>query len=207
MPCKNSKCVAQAFERYCAHVGHRPKHVHSDGGKEFLGSFSALLRTHLIKQTYSCPYSSFENSIVERRVRSLKETTRRLMLESGLPIQFYGRAMHTAATILNVHPTQGDPVHSHTTPWKLIHPERPTPKLKVFGCLAYALKVPKSSRDDCLKYPGSVGWWVGFSDYSGGDMIYDPKDGTFKIRRDVICDEHWRYAKDSKDTKRSSLAS
>ena len=76
MPSKTSKCTSQAFQRYVAHTGIRPQHVHTDGGKEFLGSFSTLLRQHLVKQTYSCPYSSFENSIVERRVRSLKECTR-----------------------------------------------------------------------------------------------------------------------------------
>ena len=158
--------MLQCFQHYRAHTGHSPQHVHNDGGKEFLGSFSSYLKDNMIHQTYTCPYNSFQNSIVERRVRSLKESTRCLMLESGLPEPFYGRAMHTASVILNMHPTVDDPVHSTKTPWNIMHPNRKPPQLRVFGSLAYVLNVPKQSRKDNLKLPGSIGWFIGYSDNS-----------------------------------------
>ena len=127
---------------------------HTDSGKEFMGSFSTHLRDNTIYQTFTCPYRSFQNSIAERRVRSLKEGTRACMLESGLPDQFYGRAMHTASVSLNLHPTTDDPVHARTTPFAVMFPNRTPPKLRVFGSLAYVLNTPKQSRKDNLKLPG-----------------------------------------------------
>ena len=114
MPSKSSRCTHNSFLRYCAHTQKCPDHVHTDGGKEFMGSFAQHLRDKMVYQTFTCPYRSFQNSIVERRMLSLKQATRALMLESGLPEPFYGSAMHTASVILNLHPTFGDPVH-HVT--------------------------------------------------------------------------------------------
>ena len=153
MPSKSSRCTQQSFLRYCAHTQCTPSHVHTDGGKEFMGNLSAHLRDNTIYQTFTCPYRSFQNSIVERRVRSLKEGARACMLESGLPEQFYGRAMHTASVALNAHPTIDDPVHANTTPFAVMFPNRTQPKLRVFGSLAYVLNTPKKSRKDNLKLP------------------------------------------------------
>ena len=157
MPSKSSRCTQQSFLRYCAHTQCTPSHVHTDGGKEFMGNLAAHLRDNTIYQTFTCPYRSFQNSIVERRVRSLKEGARACMLESGLPEQFYGRAMHTASVALNAHPTIDDPVHANTTPFAVMFPNRTQPKLRVFGSLAYVLNTPKQSRKDNLKLPGSIG--------------------------------------------------
>ena len=115
------------------------------------------------------------------------------MLESGLPEQFYGRAMHTASVALNAHPTIDDPVHANTTPFAVMFPNRTQPKLRVFGSLAYVLNTPKKSRKDNLKLPGSIGWFIGYSDHSSGYLVYDPITHVIKIRRDVTFDERWRY--------------
>ena len=192
MPSKSSRCTHNSFLRYCAHTQKCPQHVHTDGGKEFMGSFAQHLREKMVYQTFTCPYRSFQNSIVERRMLSLKQATRALMLESGLPEPFYGRAMHTASVILNLHPTFGDPVHHDKTPWDIMHPNRSKPELKVFGSLAYVLNIPKQARTDNLKMPASTGWFVGYSDHSSGYMIYDPETRVMKTRRDVHFDERWR---------------
>jgi hypothetical protein len=167
--------------------------VHTDGGKEFLKHFSTYLRETGVRHTITCPYSSFQNSVVERRVRSLKEYTRRLMLDSGLPTEFWGRAMHTASVTLNQHPVLQDPVARGRSPFQIMWPDKQVPKLIVFGSVAYALIVPKAARDTNLKYPGKAGWFVGYSDFSVGYMIFDPQSSTFETRRDVHFDENWRY--------------
>ena len=66
-------------------------------------------------------------------------------------------------------------------------------KLKVFGSVAYSLIVPKAARTGNLKLPGSVGWFIGYSDNSDGYMIFDPIEGKCKVRRDVLFDQRWRY--------------
>ena len=74
---KSATNCLRSLQKWCQHTGTRPDHVHSDCGREFLGVFSEWLREHTVSQTFTCPYSSFANSIVERRVRSCKEAAPR----------------------------------------------------------------------------------------------------------------------------------
>ena len=191
---KSARNVLSSYRRFCAHTQTRPQHVHSDGGTEFQGVFSQFLRDSMIRQTYSCPYSAFQNSIAERRVRSCKEIARRNMLESGFPPQFYARAMHTGVVQMNQHPVIDDPLHSRTTPFAVMFPNRKPRPLRVFGSVAYSLILPKAARKDNLRYPGKVGWFIGYSDYSDDLMVCDPKTRTVSGRRDVLFDESWRYS-------------
>ena len=72
------------------------KEIHSDGGGEWLGKFSQYCRENNIRQTFTCPYSEFENGQAEHMVGVIKRRARRNLLDSGLPDQFWLRAAHTA---------------------------------------------------------------------------------------------------------------
>ena len=102
--------------------------------------------------------------------------------------------MHTGTVALNQHPVHDDPLHSNTTPFALMFPGRTPPPLRVFGSVAYSLVLPKAARKDNLKYPGKLGWFIGYSDYSDDFMVYDPLTRTVSGRRDVLFDENWRYS-------------
>ena len=127
-------------------------------------------------------------------MRTLKEGTRRNMLESGFPPEFYARAMHTGSVQINQHPVNDDPVHINTTPFAVMFPDRKPRPLRVFGSVAYSLVVPKAARTDNLRFPGRLGWFIGYSDYSDDFIVYDPATRTASGRRDVVFDESWRYS-------------
>ena len=50
--------------------------VHSDGGGEWLGKFSEYCRENGIAQSFTCPYSEFQNSQAERMVGISKRGAR-----------------------------------------------------------------------------------------------------------------------------------
>ena len=179
-----------ALERYCQQNG-MPTVLHTDGGTEFLGKTSKFCRANNIRQTFTCPYASFENSHAESTVGYLKRSGRRILLESGLPDAFWFRAMHTGAAI---HNQMVSPVNSLTTPLQAHFDDtRRAPELIVFGSVAYTLIVPKSARKSDLKHPAFAGIFVGYSDVSPAFMIYEPATGAVRPRRDVVFDEHWRW--------------
>ena len=58
----------------------------------------------------------------------------------------------------------------------------------------FALTVPKAARDSNLKFPGQVGWMVGYSDNSESYLVFCPLTRQLRPRRDVVFDENWRYS-------------
>ena len=84
------------------------KRVYSDSGGEFLGQFSKFCDDNLIPQYFSCPYSPWENSVVERLNYSLKKTARCMLLESPFGDEMWIRALHTASVVHNQHVNRWD---------------------------------------------------------------------------------------------------
>ena len=107
-------------------------------------------------------------------MRRLTEYTRRLMMESGLPDEFWSRAMHTAAITMNQHPVTHDPFANGRSPDQIMFPDQKSRQLFVFGSVAYSLILPKAARLSNLKFPGKIGWFVGYADNSSGYVIFDP---------------------------------
>ena len=187
---KAAALVAASLERYEQLCGPAAR-LHHDGGTEFLGATSAYCRKQGIRQTFTCPYSSFQNSNAESTVGYVKRAGRRILLESGLPDPFWLRCMHTACVIKNQMSSSRDP---SATPLQLkFGGGRQPHELVVLGSVAYTLVVPKSARKDNLKCPALAGIFVGYSDTCTGYLIYSPGTGKIMPRRDVVFDEHWRW--------------
>ena len=156
---KASALVAASLERYEQLCGPAAR-LHHDGGTEFLGATSAYCRKQGIRQTFTCPYSSFQNSNAESTVGYVKRAGRRILLESGLPDPFWLRCMHTACVIKNQMSSSRDPSAS---PLQLkFGGGRQPHELVVLGSVAYTLVVPKSARKDNLKCPALAGIFVGY---------------------------------------------
>ena len=192
---KSSRLTLLALQRFQQHIGKSVKRVHTDGGAEFLGHFSTYLRENSIKHTVTCPYSAFQNSICERRIGTIKNYARRIMLDSGLPQEFWARAMHTACFVMNQHRVYDSPVNKDKSPYMVAFPDKAIPKLYVFGAVAYTLILPKLARDTNLRYPAYAGIFMGYSDFRNGYVIYNPTTKQYQVRRDVVFDENWRYNK------------
>lgn len=83
----------------------------SDHGSEFLNRrVSQLFTDHGILHQLSCIYTPQQNGIVERRHRTLLNSARALMIQSGLPLKFWPYSILTATWIINR-------IHSEVLKW------------------------------------------------------------------------------------------
>lgn len=100
-----------AFQIWLARVeaesGCTMKALHADGGGEFI---SIKLRTFCEKKgisiKYAAPYMHEENGLAEREWRIIVTIKDFLLLDSGLPLDFWAEAMDTANYLQNRLPTK-----------------------------------------------------------------------------------------------------
>ena len=76
----------------------------SDWGGEF-HSFSSFFNTHGIIHRVSCPHTSEQNGIVERKHRHVVELGLTLLVQSSLPLKFWPDAFSSAVYLINMMPT------------------------------------------------------------------------------------------------------
>ncbi|GAA5982386.1 hypothetical protein JCM11641_006966 [Rhodosporidiobolus odoratus] len=144
----------------------------SDHGGEFVGGpLPGFLRARGIKHFKTVPYVSGQNGLIERQWRTLFETVRCWLAESGLPLSFWIHALYSAAHVHNLSPTVSlpnsiSPSHTYnaTVP-DLSH-------LRAWGCVGHlyvdgliwgAKVVPRSVCGRFIGYvEGMKGWkfWV-----------------------------------------------
>lgn len=94
------------------------------------------LRNNLDKQgiewEYCVPYTPQQNRVPERLNRTLMETTRTILQQSGLPDRFWGEAVSTATSPRNV---TGTRTHDGKTPIKILSGSCPfVGNIRTFGC-------------------------------------------------------------------------
>jgi hypothetical protein len=98
-------------------LGIQLEHFHSDGGSELI---SELVRTFLHAKgitTSHTPRDTPEmNSLLERKVRDLKEPVMSMLLHSTLPVSFWWIAWKTACYLQNRMPTVT--VYGYMTPFE-----------------------------------------------------------------------------------------
>jgi transposase InsO family protein len=82
-----------ALKDYCRHVG-TPKQILTDKDKVFIGNpFARYCLENKIDQRQSPAYRASFNGLIERSNKELKEIARSMLLDSGLPPQFWGYAV------------------------------------------------------------------------------------------------------------------
>lgn len=108
---------------------------------------SELHKLGIVHQS-SCSYSPQQNGIVERKHRTLLNTTRALRKQAHLPIHFWGDCILSATYLLNRTPTQ---LLKGLTPYELLFKQPPDfSNIKVFGshCYVTNLSPHKTKFDD-----------------------------------------------------------
>ena len=67
---------------------------HSDNALEYLSSqFQQFMPHHGIIHQTSCPYTPQQNGVAKRKNRHLIETARTLLIQSHVPLRFWGNAV------------------------------------------------------------------------------------------------------------------
>jgi hypothetical protein len=169
------------------------KQLQYDNGGEYLSHlFVNFLDSHGIIHRHSCPHSSPQNGLVERKHRHIREMGLSLLAHSHLPPQFWVDAFLMTVFLINRLPT---PVLDHQTPFsKLFHSPPDYTMLRVFGCACYPLMSPYVSNK--LSFTSKQCLFLGFSSNHKGYRCFDPVSQRVYFSRNVVFDETCFPAKD-----------
>lgn len=167
----------KALERYLAEVAPfgKVKRMRCDNGTEYLcNRFKNILLENQIRHEMSAPYSPHQNGTAERGWRTLFDTARCLLIESGVPKRLWTYAVLASAYIRN------RCFNSRTgkTPYELLTGKVPDVSgMHVFGSVCYAYVQRKGKLDA----RSEKGIFVGYDRCSPAYLVYF--SGRDEIRR------------------------
>lgn len=161
--------VLKEFDSFRASMdtqqGKKIKSLQTDNGLEYVNQdFEELLRKYGILRRLTAPYNPEQNGTAERRNRTLMDTARCLVIQSGLPAYLWAEAVNTANFIRNrcrTRKLQGK------TPYELWFGNAPNvSNLKRFGCEVFIME--RSPGRSKLQPRSRRGVFVGYSTETKG---------------------------------------
>jgi hypothetical protein len=167
------------------------KELQSDGGGEYTSLlFQSFLKANGIVHRKSCPYTSPQNGLAERKLRHILETRLTLLAHSHLSNKYWVDSFLTAVYVINRLPT---PVLQNLSPYFKLYSKAPDyERLRVFGCLCYPLLRPYNAHK--LDYRSKPCIFLGYN-YAGYKCL-DPVTNKAYLSRHVVFDENSFPAKD-----------
>lgn len=158
------------------------KTVRSDNDSEFLNhSLSSWFVDKGDVHQTTCVYTPQHNGLVERKHRILLNIARSLRFHSCVPLSFWGDCLLTTVYILNRTPSL---LLNGLTPYEMLFQTPPDfHKLKVFGCLCYAIVVPHPT--DKFAPCAIKGVFVGYPFATKGYRVLDLQTKKVLVCRDV----------------------
>ncbi|KAG8475942.1 hypothetical protein CXB51_032958 [Gossypium anomalum] len=159
------------------------KKFQSDWGGEFC-AFSSILASQGILHRVSCPYTSEQNGVAERKHRHIVETGLTLLAQAHLPMQYWGYAFCSAVHLINRLPTH---VLKGRFSYQSLFGREPTyDHLRVFGCCCFPYLRPFVNHK--LEFRSQPSTFLGYSAHHKGYFCLTP-DGKIIISRHVVFDE------------------
>ena len=96
----------------------------------------------------SCPYSSPQNGKAERKIRSINNIIRTLLIHASIPPSFWQYALEMASYISNILPSKSITFQS---PVSMLYNKNPSyTYLRIFGCLCFPLFPSSTSTNSNL---------------------------------------------------------
>jgi histone deacetylase 1/2 len=185
---KHKSDVERVFYAFQAHVelllNTKIKAVQSDWGGEYHKLHQYFQRTG-VSHRVSCPHTSQQNGVAERKHRHLVETGLALLAHSSLPLRFWDEAFLTACYLINRMPT---PVLNKETPlFRLLKIQPNYEFLRIFGCACWpSLRKYNAHK---LEFRSKMCVFLGYSPMHKGYKCLDKSTGRIYISRDVVFDE------------------
>jgi transposase InsO family protein len=168
------------------------KSFQSNGGGEYSYTpFKQLLTQHGILHRFSCPKTSQQNGVAERKHRHVMDTGLALLAHSSLSLKYWVDAFLTAIYLINRLPT---PTLSNLTPYfKLFNHSPDYHLLRSFGCACYPLMRPYNPHKLTFRSKKCV--FLGYSPNHRGYRCLDLSTNRVYISRDVVFNEQDFLAK------------
>ncbi|GJU99550.1 putative RNA-directed DNA polymerase [Tanacetum coccineum] len=155
-----------------------------DWGGEFR-NLSTFFTSLGILHRLSCPHTSEQNGLVERRHRHVVETGLTLLSQSAVPTKFWHFAYDTAVYLINRMPSRNS---SNTSPFEHIFKRKPDFSfLKVFGCQCYPHLRPYNKHKMDFRSIPCV--FLGYSPSHHGYRCLYPTSNRLYIARHVRFNE------------------
>jgi hypothetical protein len=139
-----TRWLKQVLTQWENQLSRSVKVLRSDGGGEFDNrAISQFCEEKGIRAQMTTARTPEQNGAAERAVRTIKEGTRTLLIDSGLSNKYWGAAAKNFAYVRNRTRTAKT---GEKTPIELFTGKRPSVShLRVFGCVAY-MHIPKEDR-------------------------------------------------------------
>ena len=163
------------------------KQLQTDNGGEYLSNqFKNILQENGINHRLTCPYTSQQNGIAERKHRHIQETGLTLLAKSGLAQSYWVDAFLTSVFLINRMPTK---VLHNLSPFFVLNKKIPKySELRIFGCACYPFLRPYEHHK--LSFRSKQCVFLGYSSNQRGYRCLDQSSGRVYVSRHVIFDEY-----------------
>jgi histone deacetylase 1/2 len=187
---KRKSDVEKSFYHFQTHVERllqtKIRMVQSDGGGEYTRLSKYFDHTGIYHRV-TCPHTSQQNGIAERKHRHIVETGIALLAHSSLPVRFWDEAFLTAVYLINRMPAQN---LQNTAPLTCLRGEHPDYSfLRAFGCACWPNLRPYNNRK--LAFRSRLCVFLGYSQQHKGYKCLDRSSGRIFVSRDVVFEENF----------------
>ncbi|KAK5819614.1 hypothetical protein PVK06_024630 [Gossypium arboreum] len=177
------QCFVQFHQLVKTQFGVSIKQFQSDWGGEYR-AFTSFLASQGIHHRITCPHTSEQNGVVERKHRHIVDMGITLLAQASLSMEYWGYAFCCAVHLINRLPTV---VLKGLTPFQALYGHAPTyDHLRVFGCCCFPYLRPFSSPK--LDFRSQPSIFLGYSPHHKGYQCLLPS-GKIVVSRHVVFDE------------------
>ncbi len=168
-------------------LGKSVKVLCTDCGSEYThNEFRNFCSTNGILHQFTCPHTSQQNGVAERKHRHIVDIALTLISQSSLPFQYWSYAFSTAVFLINRLPSIN---RNSLSPRENIFGNSPNYSLfKSFGCACFPLLHPYSKHKFTLRSKECI--FLGYASNSKGYLCLDPITSHFYVSRHVKFNEH-----------------
>jgi hypothetical protein len=162
------------------------KILRSDNGGEYTSKeFVNFCRDVGIKRELTTPYNPQQNSVVERKNRTIMEVVKTMIHDQDLPMCLWAEVTMAVVYVQN---RLSRSALGLKTPEEMFTRKKPeVSHIKIFGCLVF-IHILKEKRNK-MEPSEKKGIFVGYCEVSKAFRIYIPGHRHIEISRDVTFDE------------------
>jgi hypothetical protein len=155
------------------------------GGEYSKYEFQNFCSSTGVLHQFTCPHTSQQNGVAERKHRHIVDKGLTLMSQASLPLHLWPYAFSTSVFLINRLPS---PHRGFISPWERLFGSIPSySSFRSFGCACYLLLRPYSKHKLLLRFVQCV--FLGYPSNAKGFLCFDPVLSRFFVSRHVQFDE------------------